>query len=206
VRRVFSSGAPLPADLAVELAARGFPVTEVLGSSETGGIAWREQSQGSPAYFCPLPGIRVDADADEHLLVDSPLLPADSARPYRSADRARLVGDGRFVHLGRADGVLKIGSMRVSVAELEQHLRAIDGVDDAAVLPVEVGGARGWETWAVLVAPGLDAQTVRRGLRLWLDPVLLPRRYRFVEHIPRGDTGKLRRAALEALFAKRGRS
>jgi acyl-coenzyme A synthetase/AMP-(fatty) acid ligase len=202
VRRVFSSGAPLPADTARAMAEGGWPVSEVLGSSETGGIAWRTKPE---APWTPLPSVSIAVDDDEHLLIDSPLLSDDTPRPYVSADRARLFPDGRFEHLGRADGVLKIGSMRISVAHLEQHLRDVDGVRDVAVLPVEVGGARGWETWAVLVAPGHDAASIRAGLRCWLDPVLMPRRFRFVEELPREPTGKLRRADLEALFARTGR-
>ena len=197
VRRVFSSGAPLPADTARAMASAGWAVTEVLGSSETGGIAWRTKAE---APWTPLPSVSVTVDDDERLSIDSPLLADDVARPYVSADRARLLPGGRFEHLGRADGVLKIGSMRISVAHLEQHLRDIEGVRDAAVLPVEVGGARGWETWAVLVAQDHDVSSIRRALRRWLDPVLMPRRYRFVEALPREATGKLRRADLEALF------
>ncbi len=196
VRRVFSSGAPLAGDVAEDLARAGWCVTEVLGSSETGGIAWRER--GAP--WQPLPSVRVAVDAEERLLVDSPMLADDAGRPYRTTDRARLLSDGRFEHLGRADGVLKIGSRRVSVAEIERHLLRIDGVLDAAVLAVEVGGARGSETWAALVAPGVSVASVRAALRRWLEPVVLPRRYRFVESLPRRDTGKIRAADLRALF------
>lgn len=203
VRRVFSSGAPLHADTSRALSASaGWTITEVLGSSETGGIAWRDQA-GDPWH--PLPGVRVGVDEDGRLCVDSPLLADGAERPYRTGDCARLLPDGRFEHLGRSDGVLKIGSRRISVAEIERHLRGIEGVDDVAVLPVEVGGARGWETWVALVAPGLDAAAVRRELLRWLEPVVLPRRYRFVQALPRQETGKLREADLRALFERRSR-
>jgi acyl-coenzyme A synthetase/AMP-(fatty) acid ligase len=201
VRRVFSSGAPLPQETAEDLAARaGWSVTEVLGSSETGGIAWRVRDAGAAASWQPFDGMRVDADDEGRMLLDSPLLAADTPRPYRGGDRVRLVADGRFEHLGRVDGILKIGSTRVSVAELEARLCAIEGVEDAAVLPVEVGGARGHETWAALVAPGLDSKRVREALSVWLAPVVMPRRYRFVDRLPREPNGKLPREALLRLF------
>jgi len=201
VKRVFSSGAPLPADTAKDLKKRaGWVTTEVLGSTETGGIAWRDRDDGPATPWQPFPGVTVGAGDDELMLLESPLLSADLPQPFVGGDRVRPLPDGRFEHLGRADGVLKIGGVRVSVAELAARLAEIDGVNDAAVLPVEVGGARGVETWAALVAPSLDAKTIRAALRKWLAPVVIPRRFRFVEALPRQDNGKLRREDLLALF------
>ena len=49
--RIFSSGAPLDAGTAAAVTARaGRPVTEVLGSSETGGIAWRDSRRPDGAW------------------------------------------------------------------------------------------------------------------------------------------------------------
>ncbi len=201
VQRVFSSGAPLPADTAKDLDKRaGWTVTEVLGSTETGGIAWRDRSAAPATPWQPFPGVTVDAGDGELMLLESPLLSADLPQPYIGGDRVKPLPDGRFEHLGRADGVLKVGSNRVSVAELAARLAEIDGVNDAAVLPVEVGGARGVETWAALVAPGLDAKTIRTALRKWLAPVVIPRRFRFVDALPRQESGKLRREDLLSLF------
>jgi acyl-coenzyme A synthetase/AMP-(fatty) acid ligase len=201
VKRVFSSGAPLPADTAKDLHKRaGWTITEVLGSSETGGIGWRDRTDAPATPWQPFPGVKVDAGDGELMLLESPLLSANVPQPFIGGDRVRPLPDGRFEHLGRADGVLKIGSTRVSVAELAARLAEIDGVNDAAVLPVEVGGARGIETWAALVAPRLDAKTVRTALRKWLNPVVIPRRFRFVDALPRQASGKLRREDLLALF------
>jgi acyl-coenzyme A synthetase/AMP-(fatty) acid ligase len=201
IARVFSSGAPLPADTATDLDQRaGWTVTEVLGSTETGGIAWRDRSRAPASPWRPFPGVTVSAGDGELMLLESPLLAKDVPQPFIGGDRVRPLEGGLFEHLGRADGVLKIGSTRVSVAELAARLAEIDGVNDAAVLPVEVGGARGVETWAAVVAPGLDAKTLRTALRKWLAPVVIPRRFRFVDALPRQDNGKLRREDLLALF------
>lgn len=201
VTRVFSSGAPLPADTAKGLHQRaGWTTTEVLGSTETGGIAWRERTSLPATPWQPFPGITVTAGEGDLMHLESPLLSADVPQPFIGGDRVKPLGDGRFEHLGRADGVLKIGSTRVSVAELAARLAEIDGVRDAAVLPVEVGGARGIETWAALVAPGLEPKVIRKALRKWLSPVVIPRRFRFVDELPRQANGKLRREDLLALF------
>lgn len=201
VHRVFSSGAAMPDETRAMLERSfGWKVTEVLGSSETGGIGWRETA-GAP--FTLFDVVDVAVGEDERMLVSSPYLPPEARRPFPTGDRIELVGPRAFRHLGRQDGVLKIGSTRVSVAELEARLLAIPGVHDAAVLAVETRGGRGHETWAALVRqPGstLDVEHVRTALRAWLDPVVIPRRYRFVEVLPRTNTGKLEKEALRALF------
>ena len=200
VERVFSSGAPLSPSVAEKVSALfGWTVTEVFGSSETGGIAWR--SSGGEGPWAPLPGVQVSATEDGLLSLDSPFLHPDDPRPYVGADRIEVQPDGRFVHGGRADGVLKIGGVRVSLVEIERRIAAIDGVEDVGLLAVEVGGPRGHEVWVAVVAPELDASAIREGLRGWLAAVAMPRRLRLVESLPRGENGKLTRAKLEALFA-----
>ncbi|PRQ03693.1 putative sulfoacetate--CoA ligase [Enhygromyxa salina] len=212
--RVFSSGAPLPPDTAKMLSSRfGLTVTEVLGSTETGGIASRlsgpellesDDAAVHARAWSPLPHVRVKVDADGRLLVDSPFLPPDGPRPWPTADRVEMVqmvgGLGhpgpRFRHFGRVDGVVKVGGKRVALAEIERRLHAIEGVEDAAVSVVEVGGARGQETVALVVAPGLSPEHLRGELRRWLDPVVIPRRLRLVDALPREPNGKLTRRRL----------
>jgi acyl-coenzyme A synthetase/AMP-(fatty) acid ligase len=200
LRRVFSSAAPLEAETAKRLASVfGFGVTEILGSTETGGIAWRDGTVGTA--WRPLPGVEVTADTDGAMLVRSPFLPSgDDAGPYRGADAVRALPDGRFELVGRADGILKIGGTRVSVAEIERRLRAVPGVSDAAVVAVDVGGARGHELWAAVAPATLDPIALRAELRRHVDAVAVPRRFRAVATLPREDNGKLTRERLLALF------
>ncbi|MEM1417389.1 MAG: AMP-binding protein [Myxococcota bacterium] len=209
MRRVLSSGAPLPASTAEALATRcGWRITEVLGSTETGGLATRERGADAPGPWTPFPGVEVSVGAEERLIVRSPLLREPGGR-YVSGDRVRLLADGsgRFEHLGRADGVVKVGALRVDLRDLQQRVLDLEGVADAAVLAEEVGGSRGWEIWAVVaLAPGvhLDRARLRKALRPHVPPVALPRRARFVARLPREPNGKLPRRALRALFDEAG--
>jgi acyl-coenzyme A synthetase/AMP-(fatty) acid ligase/3-hydroxymyristoyl/3-hydroxydecanoyl-(acyl carrier protein) dehydratase len=221
--RVFSSGAPLPPDTAKLLRARfGLAVTEVLGSTETGGIASRvsgpeiDQADAEAMQarvWTPLPHVRIELDVEGRLLIDSPFLPPEGPRPWPTADRIELVSHvdhadhaSGFRHLGRIDGVVKIGGKRVSLAEIERRLLEIPGVEDAAAWVVEVGGARGSETVAMVVAPGLSPEHLRAELRRWLDPVVIPRRLRLVDALPREASGKLpRRRLLDAFDAPKSR-
>ena len=130
----------------------------------------------------------------------APYLSPGTERPVVASDRVAVIDARTFRHLGRADGVLKVGSTRVSVAELEARLLGVPGVEDAAVLAVEVGGARGNESWAVVCGRGLTVAAIRAELLRWLDPVVVPRRFRIVDALPRESSGKLRHDALRALF------
>jgi 4-coumarate--CoA ligase (photoactive yellow protein activation family) len=199
VTRVFCSGAPLPPADAAALEQRlGLAVTEVLGSTETGGIAWR--LAGGDAAWAPLPGVRVDADADGVMWLDSPFLEPGTVRPSRGADRIAMDGEGRFRHLGRVDRIVKVGGERVSLIEIEQRLLATDGVLDAAVVAIEDQGPRQRQICAAVVAPRLTAAEIRGLLRRWLDPVAIPRRIELVERLPREETGKLQLHKILTLF------
>jgi acyl-coenzyme A synthetase/AMP-(fatty) acid ligase len=206
-RVIFSSGAALPFDTALMLKQRfGYEVVEVLGSSETGGIAYRIAPANEPPIptpFRPFEGIAVGTTEDGKLTVDSSYLAPEIARPWVTSDRVLLQPDGSFFHLGRTDGVIKVAGTRVSLQEIEARILGIEGVRECAVWAVEVGGARGQETRAVIAASeGLTVERVRETLRHAFDAVVIPRRMRIVEALPREATGKVRREALEALFVK----
>ncbi len=198
--RVFSSGAPLPAETARALRARQcWDTVEVFGSSETGGIAWRG---GPEQAWRPFIEVTVSAGEDGALLLDSPLLPAETPRPLACADRVALRADGAFELLGRLDGIVKVGGKRVSLREVEERLLALPGVSDAAALARDGDGARGQEIWAAVVAPGWSAGRLRSALARWLDPVAVPRRLRLVAALPRDGSGKLPRARLLSLLER----
>lgn len=193
-RLVFSSGGPLPPELARHYAdAWGNAPVEVFGSTETGGIAWRRQSKDSPAWT-PLPRVQLAADADGALLVRSPFLPDDS--PLRMEDAVEFGPDGSFVLRGRLDRIVKIEEKRLSLPEMENWLDRHPAVAAAAVVPVPMG--RRTVVGAVVVPrSGLPedrkdlAATLKDHLKQRYDAVLLPRRWRFVERLPYSERGKL---------------
>jgi acyl-coenzyme A synthetase/AMP-(fatty) acid ligase len=197
--QIFSSGAALPDETSTPLTERfGARVVELFGSSETGGIAWRLGGSRSP--WTPLEGVVVTADQEGRILVDSPFLDPDAPHPYRGGDRVACLPDGRFLHLGRADGIVKVAGARVSVVEVEDRLKSVAGVLDAVVVAVQTETSRQNELWAAVVAPGITTKVIRSELLKRLDPVALPRRFRFLDCLPREETGKLPRSRVMALF------
>lgn len=206
LRAVFSSGGALPAEAAHEAARLlGVPPTEILGSSETGGMAWRRWDQEQPAWR-PLPGVdwRVQEGALE---VRSPHL--SDAAWWRSQDRAESDGAGGFRLMGRADRIVKVEERRVSLEALERQILVHPAVKDVRVLVI--GGARSTLAAVVAMADGTvvpDDAATRRALSQALsrhlagtqDAVTRPRRWRFVPALPLNAQGKVTEAALTALF------
>jgi acyl-coenzyme A synthetase/AMP-(fatty) acid ligase len=203
-RRIFTSGAPLNPALARQLLERGAEVVELFGSTETGGIATRRDDPTGP--WLPLPGLSVREDEEQRLRLRSPFLGAPDVE-VTTADRICMVANG-FVHLGRADDVVKVGAKRIALGEVESFVRALPGVGDAALLVAANEGLRDSELWlavvpasAVALPPTQFEQQIRAALRENFDGVLVPRRIRVAARLPRTDTGKLPRAALLELFS-----
>ena len=169
VRRIFCSTAPLPpATAAAVQTQHGLAVTEVFGSTETGGIAWRSGAD-MPAWR-PFAVVSVTADDTGRLYVDSPFIAPDAPRPQPTEDRIALDEAGGFQHLGRTDAVVKVGGKRLSLDHLRAQILALPGVTDAEVMATAVDGARGVQVWAAVAGAGLSQRGVRDGLRPWFEP------------------------------------
>ena len=203
VRRVFCSGAPLSTQTVDQFYAKySVPITELLGSTETGGIAWRTRDakeQRLPAWQT-LPGLTVSTNQHAQLLLESPFLLHTENRPLQCADRIEVVDARHFHHLGRSDDVVKIGGKRFSILEIEQHIRNLPGVQDVALLIIHTEQGRGTELWAAIVATNTTAHGLKKALADCIDPVAIPRRLRVVQALPRDTTGKLPKARLRRLF------
>src|SRR5262245_66165964 len=91
LRAVFSSGGPLAFEAACETKRLvGRVPIEVYGSSETGGIAWRQQRSRRDEAWTPLSGVSCRIDPEECLLeVRSPHLPDGDW--FCTADRVDFV-------------------------------------------------------------------------------------------------------------------
>lgn len=204
VRRVFSSGGALPPEAAQSLHQRlqQWP-TEILGSSETGGIAWRQ----GESLWQPFAGVELSQDSDGALLISSPYLPAGHVE--HSADAARIAADGRFELLGRLDRIVKLEEKRISLPMLEQALAAHDWVAEARLGVVQENRAS-LGALLVLSESGLFAlrehgrrgltETLRKHLSQHCEALALPRRWRLLRQMPLNSQGKLAQADVEALL------
>ena len=65
---------------------------------------------------------------------------ADGRRWWRSGDLVRADADGRYLHHGRMDDVVKVGGKLASPSDVTAVLMAIDGITAAITVPVVTGG------------------------------------------------------------------
>jgi acyl-CoA synthetase (AMP-forming)/AMP-acid ligase II len=217
-RAVFSSGGPLAAELARRTAeALGSAPFEVYGSTETGGVAVRQQHSGDEPWQ-PMRGVVAESDpATGCLAIRSPFVSAGepgATGPERfvTGDRAAFTDTGEFHLLGRADRVIKVAEKRLSLPDMEQRLRAHPAVSDAVLLGLEKGAGEprvaavvvpAAGAWDALAAEGRRAlaRTLTDFLAEYFERVLVPRAWRFVAALPSNAQGKLTQDALRALFA-----
>lgn len=204
VRKVFSSGGPLPTDAAelLELRLQQRPL-EIYGSSETGGVAWRQ----TDSLWQSLPGVQLALNADGALRINSPWLAVGQTE--QTADAAELFADGRFALQGRLDRIIKLEEKRISLPFLEQQLCLHEWVSDVR-LGVVTEGRASLGAVLVLSAEGVYAlrnqgrRAVTQGLREYLkgfcEPLALPRRWRFVEQLPLNPQGKLPQTEVDRLL------
>lgn len=211
LRGVFSSGGPLPPEASAQcLALLGHSPTEVFGSSETGGIAWRRRAEQGDAWQ-PLPGVQVRLADSGCLSVRSGHL-ADADAWWETADRALPQESGAgFVLQGRADRIVKIAEKRISLTAIENALLASDWVQaaKAVVLEAPQTAARvgivlelsdaGWQALQQLGRRQMGA-ALRAIVEPRVDRVALPRSWRYVLRMPQNAQGKSTQHDLLALF------
>lgn len=196
-----SAGALAEVDDKAFFNATGVAVTEIYGSTETGGIAYRKRMAGqrSLTSFSCL-DIKID---NQKLWVRSDFLSAELLKNadgfYETADR--VVSDGRvgFQFLGRSDGIVKVGGKRVDLTSVQQTLKKVSGVRDAYVFAMSVQSGRENEILA-LVEGQVEEGHLQRSIMARLEPYSRPRRIRIVDQIPLSATGKYNRKAIEKLF------
>ena len=204
---IFSSGGPLltVASLAAKLQL-GQSVTEVYGSTETGGIAWREQDKTS-SWTC-LPGVEINLTPTDSLLqVRSGHLP--DRNWFNSADRATPDEDGRFNLCGRADRIVKVGGKRISLTAIERILEQQTGVAQVRIVPLPNRGDR---LGAVIVLDNdgnkhlvdqgktVINQQLKTVLETQVERIAIPRYWRYLGELPQNRQGKTTLAELQALF------
>jgi len=214
-RAVFSSGGPLAAETALEITTHvGSPPIEVLGSTETGGIAWRQQApEERDSLWTPFPAVCVMREEETGLLrVDSPFVSVEdgSESGFATGDRISLKDHDRFALEGRSDQLVKVGEKRLDLEQMASELRGHECVEDVVLATIDRDGEL---RVAAVVVPstrgselieregrGRFSRLLRARLTPIFDPVLHPRYWRIVRDLPVNSQGKMPLDAVRALF------
>ncbi len=194
--------------------ARGVPVTQVYGSTETGpvSIALRpRQALANPGRVgWPAPGVEVRLCDDGEILLRAPNLMRgyhrsaeiglDAAGWFATGDIGAMQADGGFEIVGRKKELIISGGENIHPAEIENLVAALPGVADCAV--VGVPDAR-WGEVPVLVVvmrPGAapDSDGLRAACAAKLARFKQPREIVFVDALPKTALGKVQKPVLVA--------
>lgn len=224
LRGIMTGSSTVPLHYLQAFHARGIPVGQVYGSTETGpvsvvlGLADAIEREGEAGW--PHPGARIrllDAEGHEvapgetgEVCVQADNLMRGYWRPdgragdglqdgwFHTGDLGRLAPDGCLCIVGRAKDMIISGGENIYPAEIENLLLSLSGVLECAV--VGVPDERWGETpvAAIVAEPdsGLNAETVLAHLQARMARFKLPRRLVFVDALPKSALGKVQKARL----------
>ncbi|MDI6741326.1 MAG: AMP-binding protein [Smithella sp.] len=179
----------------------GLGITEIYGSTETGGIASRcvsdktEQWKAFDIVSWKLTGGRLSVKSDFTSLE----MKRDQEGFCLTGDEAREEKENCFVLLGRADGIVKVAGKRVDLLEVQNKIKTLPNIRDAYVMALPTDKGRE-SVIAAVVACSLTETLLRKLLMDKLEPYAVPRRVKIVPSISRTATGKIDRRRVEKLF------
>jgi fatty-acyl-CoA synthase len=219
VRWFISGGAPLPQYLIDAYQKRGIVFKQGYGMTEVGVNCFtmtvddsfrKPGSIGRPMMFTEVRLTNMDGEVGEmeirgaHLSQGYWNNEAATAEAYgvdgwfRTGDLARRDEDGFFFIAGRRKEMFISGGVNVYPAEIEAELVSHAAVADAAVLPVAD------ETWGevgvAFVVGSAAAEELEAYLLTRLARYKVPRRYVFVDSLPRTPYGKVEKARLRDML------
>ena len=181
-------------------------VVDVYGSSETGHIAWRS----SPEMPWQMQeGVEFKKPVEDVLEIKSKFCPSDEW--FSTSDLAHLRGNS-FEILGRADRIIKIEGIRVSLSQLVASIKESSLVEDCLISDIENG--RRAQLGAVLKLSSLGLQTLevdgrlplinslKVSLRSKVNAIAIPRRWRFIEEFPVNSLGKVLKVNIDGIFSE----
>ncbi|MCE0556462.1 class I adenylate-forming enzyme family protein [Motilimonas sp. E26] len=178
---------------------------EVLGSTETGGVAWRQQRRNS--LWRRFDNVDISLNCDGFLQVRSPYFSANSVT---MGDTAKLIDQDHFELLGRGDRIVKVEEKRISLVAIEQHLMTHPWIEEACACALELTHRQAIGCALVLTASGQQAlktqgkralsQIFNHSISPYIEAIARPKKYRYLASLPYNSQGKLTHAALQEVF------
>jgi len=213
-RLALSAGAPLPDGLFDAVLHRfDLPVRQDYGTTETGTISIDTAPTAIPetvgiplrhmeVRLRPPADIPLGVDEQGEILVRSPTVAAgylwsgnvvsctDSDGWYHTGDAGRLDAEGRLYVGRRLRAAIRVDGHPVRPEVVEEVLRSLPGVKEVVAL-----GARGPDgaqaIKAMVVAPGLDLDTVQAWIAKRLSHLIRDVIVELVDELPRSPAGKI---------------
>jgi fatty-acyl-CoA synthase len=215
LRAVWAGSSPLPRPLVEAFHARGLPVCNVYGATETGpfSIALAPEHAMSHVGSCgwPAPGVEVRLarvqDGVGELLLRAPNVVArywldqpacDAQGWFHTGDLASRAADGSYTVAGRAKDLIISGGENIHPAEIENLLAEHPAIAECAAFGVPDGEWGEVVAAAVVLKPGqtVSEEELASQLAGRLARFKLPRRWLWLEALPKTALGKLQRQTL----------
>ena len=120
---------------------------------------------------------------------------------YRTGDRVRRpIGNRPLTHLGRTDFQVKVLGHRVELGEIEAVIRKVSGLDGVIAVgwPVTSSGCSGIEVF--LEGDVKEKNRLRKDAASALPEYMVPRRFHFMNRLPRNVNDKFDRKAILKLL------
>ena len=178
---------------------------EIFGSTETGGVASRQQKNGLDwTIFSP---VKVNLTEDNMLLIESDF---SCQNPYLMSDIVQKTSQNTFLLKGRGDRMVKIAEERVSLPEMEDKLCDYKYIDKSYVLAVN-SKDRDIICAAITLNEDGKKHIIKNGrhqfvkelkqyLLGFIPNVVLPRKIRIINTIPVNSQGKYIKSDIAAMF------
>ena len=205
---IFTSGGAVSPELAVQTEkVFGFCPLEVYGSTETSGIAYRQQNKDQ-LVWTPFDNAKIWLGDDGCIRIISPYI--KNPEGFATADLAEIFEDGRFLLKGRSDSIVKIEEKRISMTEVESRLMESGLVEDVKVVALSNDVRQYLAAAVVLNAKGRDQfkDTEKFLVNRWFhdylmkyfENVVIPKKWRFMDKLPVDVQGKKHKLEIMALF------
>jgi acyl-coenzyme A synthetase/AMP-(fatty) acid ligase len=205
-KTVFSSGGMLDfAQAETTMQTLGVHPIEVYGSTETGGVAFRERVTENQAWHT-FAGVEISTLPDGQLVVKSPYFDEES---LLMGDRVEIRDQG-FAVLGRVDDIVKIEEKRLSLSEMNQRILSSPLIKESVLISLDQAGRQQVGCLAVLSEAGLQllqagnarqvSAEIRNHLKNYFEPIVIPKKFRFIEKLPYNAQSKLIKSELVGYF------
>ena len=207
---IFSSGGAVSPELAVQCGTLfNFYPLEVYGSTETSGIAYRQQDKDG-VLWTPFDNAKLWLGDDGCLRIISPYIKDPAG--FATADLAEFQPDGRFILKGRSDSIVKIEEKRISMTEVENRLLESGLVEDVKVVALSSDVRQYLAAALVLNDKGKEKfkdsekylinRYFHDFLMKFFENVVIPKKWRFMDKLPTDVQGKKHKLEIMALFEK----
>ena len=178
-----------------------FPNTEITlyyGASELNYITYikdKDMTEDRTVIGRPFKGVGINIEQEE-IFIDTPYHVEEIAMPFSLKDRGYVDENGWLHFLGRTDDICNVNGRKVSSVKVTTALTDLPDIVEAAVLAKHEGDADVLVAYVATTA-SYSKQELVKLLRETLEDYELPKQFVFLEHLPRNESGKIDKLALE---------